>query len=102
LPQWDDAAALAALMGEQAHVIALRRLFLDELVGQCDVVEAALAGDDGDHARRILHMLRASCGFVGAARLGEAVRVLESDLRSELALQRFQQAASELLGAANA
>src|SRR3546814_1394431 len=28
---WDDAAALAALNGEQAHVDALRKLFLDEL-----------------------------------------------------------------------
>ena len=101
LPHWDDAAALSALKGEQAHVIALRRLFLDELVGQCDVVETALATDDGDRARRVLHMLRASCGFVGAARLGEAVRLLESDLRSEFALQRFQQAASELVQAAS-
>ena len=82
-------------------MIALRRLFLDELVGQCDVVETALATDDGDRARRVLHMLRASCGFVGAARLGEAVRLLESDLRSEFALQRFQQAASELVQAAS-
>jgi CheY-like chemotaxis protein len=102
LPQWDDAAALSALKGEQAHVVALRRLFLDELVAQCHVVETALAEGDGDRARRILHMLRASCGFVGAARLGEAVRVLESDLRSEFALQRFQQVASELMDATHA
>lgn len=101
LPQWDDAAALSALKGEQAHVIALRRLFLDELASQRDAVETALAEDDGDRARRVLHMLRASCGFVGAARLGEAVRVLESELRSESALQRFQQAAWELVETAS-
>jgi CheY-like chemotaxis protein len=100
LPQWDDAAALSALKGEQAHVSALRRLFLDELVGQCRMVATAVAGGDGDGARRILHMLRASCGFVGAARLGEATRALESDPRSPLALQQFQQAATELLEAA--
>jgi CheY-like chemotaxis protein len=99
LPQWDDAAALSALKGEQAHVAALRRLFLDELPAQRHVVENALAHGDAVRAARILHMLRASCGFVGAARLGETARVLEGDLRSEFALERFQQAANELLQA---
>ncbi len=101
LPQWDDAAALSALNGEQAHVVALRRLFLDELVGQRQAVETAVAAGNGDGAQRVLHMLRASCGFVGAVRLGEAARVLESDLRSELALERFRQAVRELVEASN-
>src|SRR3546814_2810457 len=43
---WDDAAALAALNGEQAHVDALRKLFLDELPDTRDGVrDAARAGD---------------------------------------------------------
>ncbi|MEO6264320.1 MAG: response regulator [Luteimonas sp.] len=97
LPQWDDAAALSALKGEQAHVVALRRLFLDELPGQRLAIDAALADGDAERACRELHKLRASCGFVGAARLGEAVRVLEGDPRSALALQRFDEAATDLL-----
>lgn len=99
LPQWDDAAALSALKGEQAHVVALRRLFLDELPGQCDSVASALATGDVPRATKALHMLRASCGFVGAARLGEAVRVLEADPQSAIGLQRFNDAATDLLDA---
>ena len=101
LPRWDDAAALSALKGEQAHVVALRRLFLDELAGQRGAIESALAAADTSRAGRTLHMLRASCGFVGAARLGEAVRALESDLQSASARRRFHEAASELLETAN-
>lgn len=97
LPAWDDAAALLALKGEQAHVMALRRLFLGELAGQCRAVENAVSDGDSRSAGQVLHMLRASCGFVGAAQLGEAARVLESDLRCEFALQRFMQAANDLL-----
>lgn len=101
LPRWDDAAALSALKGEQAHVVALRRLFLDELAGQRGIIESALATADGGRATRTLHMLRASCGFVGAARLGEAVRALESDLHSASARQRFHEAARDLIETAN-
>jgi CheY-like chemotaxis protein/HPt (histidine-containing phosphotransfer) domain-containing protein len=100
LPNWDDTAALAALKGEQAHVDALRRLFLDELPAQRQAVLAALAAGDIERAGRDLHRLRASCGFVGAARLAEAVRGLESEPRSDGALQRFDDAAGDLLAPA--
>jgi CheY-like chemotaxis protein/HPt (histidine-containing phosphotransfer) domain-containing protein len=97
LPDWDDNAALAALKGEQAHVAALRRLFLDELPQQRDAVDGALGEHDAPRAQRTLHMLRASCGFVGAARLAAAVRDLESDPRSALARERFRDAVDDLL-----
>jgi CheY-like chemotaxis protein len=97
LTDWDDAAALSALKGEQAHVLALRGLFLADLAQQRDTVVQALHDADVPRAQRILHMLRASCGFVGAAKLGDAVRALESEPRSTLALDRFQAAASALL-----
>ena len=100
LPNWDDDAALAALKGEQAHVDALRRLFLDELPAQRQVVVAALAAGDVERAGRELHRLRASCGFVGAARLGAALRMLETEPRSDIALQRFDEAAGDLLAPA--
>ena len=97
LPSWDDAAALLALKGEQSHVIALRSLFLEELRGQCDTIERAFADGDVPRAVRTLHMLRASCGFVGAVRLAEATRVLEADPRSQVALGRLTSAARDLL-----
>jgi CheY-like chemotaxis protein/HPt (histidine-containing phosphotransfer) domain-containing protein len=100
LPNWDDAAALAALKGEQAHVDALRRLFLDELPAQRQAVVTALAAGDIERAGRELHRLRASCGFVGAARLAEAVRTLETGPHTNVALQRFDEAAGDLLAPA--
>lgn len=97
LPPWDDAAALSALKGEQAHVVALRRLFLDELHGQCHAIERAIVDGDIPAARGVLHRLRASCGFVGAAQLGEAVRRLEGAPRAGKVLQQFREAAGMLL-----
>lgn len=100
LPDWDDAAALAALKGESAHVAALRRLFLGELPGQRQAIAAALAAGAVDRAGSELHRLRASCGFVGAARLGAAVRALAAEPHSGTALQRFEEAVDDLLAAA--
>jgi DNA-binding response OmpR family regulator len=99
LPPWDDAAALSALKGQQAHVVALRRLFLDELPGQCLAVERAIAHGDTATAGGELHRMRASCGFVGAVQLGEAARRLETDLRPGLLLDRFRDAADALIAA---
>lgn len=79
-PLWDDAAALAALNDNREHVSALRKLFLDELPGvRARIVDPAARGD-------ALHRLRASCGFVGAARLDAAVRTLQES-ETEAALQ---------------
>jgi len=97
LPPWDDTAALSALKGEQAHVVALRRLFLDELHGQCHAIERAIVDGDIPAARGVLHRLRASCGFVGAAQLGEAVRRLEDAPRTGMSLQQFRDASAILL-----
>lgn len=79
-PLWDDAAALAALNGNAEHVAALRRLFLEELPGQRSRIADAGTRED------TLHRLRASCGFVGAARLDAAVRRLQES-KSEAALR---------------
>ena len=97
LPSWDDAAALSALNGQHEHVQALRKLFLDELPAQRRSIAGAAANGDLAAMRSTLHRMRASCGFVGAARLDEAVRTLESDLHCASALQRFHEAAGDLL-----
>ena len=98
LPVWDDEAALAALNGERAHVDALRRLFLQELPGQRLAIDAARAAGDGEGAAAVLHRMRASCGFVGAARLADAVRTLEADFEAPAALRRFDEAVEDVLG----
>lgn len=92
-PDWNDAGALAAL-GEPSHVGALRNLFLAELPAQRERI--ALAGCDD--ARVDLHRLAASCGFVGADRLGEAVRALQAHPRDADAMQGFLAAAEALIG----
>lgn len=94
---WDDAAALAALHGQQGHVEALRRLFLGELPGARDTVAAAIHDDDAAALQAALHKLRASCGFVGAARLGAAVALLQQAADARACLPRFLAAAQDTL-----
>ena len=90
LPVWDEDAALAALNGNREHVAALRQLFLEELPGMRPRIV------DAESRRDTLHRLRASCGFVGAARLADAVQALQAGF-SEPALQRVLDALRETL-----
>ncbi|MFT4178048.1 MAG: response regulator [Thermomonas sp.] len=94
---WDDAAALAAVGGQQAHVDALRGLFRQELPGQCARIAAAFDARDHAAMRAELHRLAASCGFVGAARLGETVRGLLAAPDDGDALGAFLSAVDALL-----
>lgn len=89
---WNDDAALAALNGQQNHVTALRQLFLSELPQQHDGVMSALHRGDLAEARKILHQLKASCGFVGATRLKTAVETLDRTPADADAISTFVQA----------
>ncbi len=97
LPDWDDAAALRALNGHDAHVATLRQLFLEQLPSQRDAISTALAAGDTCQARQELHRLRASCGFVGATRLGSMVQALECEPACAQAFGCFQAAVAGLL-----
>lgn len=88
---WDDAAALRALNGNRDHVAALRSLFIAELAATAGRVAAAARSGDSAVLRSELHRLHASCGFVGAFRLGSAARALER--RSDDAALRCFEAA---------
>ncbi len=96
LPNWDDGAALAALGGQRAHVDALRDLFLKELPGQRQRIDAAAALADEAAVRAELHKLAASCGFVGATRLADAVRALQAAPLDAQALRRLAFAMDDL------
>ncbi len=72
-PVWDDAAALRALNNNEEHVAQLRGLFMAELRETGAGLMAHWRNDDLDALGAGLHRLRASCGFVGAARLAAAV-----------------------------
>lgn len=77
LPLWDHQAAARAMNFNDAHIDALRGLFLDELPqAHALIVAAAREGDIATMAAS-LHKLRASCGFVGAARLAASVAALQ-------------------------
>lgn len=79
LPLWDDDAALKSLLGDRGHLEALRRMFVVEVRSMRSAIATAVRGGDLDAMRPVLHRLRASCGFVGAARLGDAAAALAAD-----------------------
>ncbi|HJR74962.1 MAG TPA: response regulator [Luteimonas sp.] len=99
---WDDESALAAMNGSQEHVTILRQLFLSELSVQRDAVFGALNRGDADAARDALHRLKASCGFVGAARLKSAVERLDAAPGDAAAADFFNEAVRRTLVADSA
>jgi CheY-like chemotaxis protein/HPt (histidine-containing phosphotransfer) domain-containing protein len=94
---WDEITALAALNGQRNHLNALRELFLAELPGVRDAVAHAVQQHDVRTLQGQLHRLQASCGFVGAARLGRAVRQLHQAPESNGAHTQFKAAVDSLL-----
>jgi DNA-binding response OmpR family regulator len=97
LPLWDDDAALRALNGHRAHVDAMRGLFAQELAQVSTRMSAALANRNTTALRDELHKLQASCGFVGAARLGAAVSGLRDAPESAGAAAQFEGALQDTL-----
>lgn len=96
-PVWDDEDAARSMGGNLAHVAALRDLFLAEL----PLTRARIA-EAGRHARPDVvlgevHKLRASCGFVGAARLASAAADLREHPTDPAALMRFDHAVEDTL-----
>lgn len=89
LPLWDQAAALAALNGNEEHVATLRRMFLEELLRQRDEIHGALHAGNQEVAKKVLHQLKASSGFVGAMRLQATVTALEKSLVDPRRLEDF-------------
>lgn len=96
-PVWDDHAALRALNGHRAHVDAMRGLFAQELPLVSLRVSVALASRDTTALRDELHKLQASCGFVGAARLGTAVVILRDAPACADATTQFEAALQDTL-----
>lgn len=93
LPLWDHEAAARAMNFNRSHVNGLRRLFLDELPHARDMITAAARVGDVAAMDAGLHKLRASCGFVGAARLAAAVAALQLQPASASHVACFEAAA---------
>ena len=91
LAGWFDLPARASPpgAGAAARRATLRAMFHAELPAQRASIESALAAGDVGAAAGVLHRLRASCGFAGAAALGAAVHALQADPLSPDALVRF-------------
>ena len=94
---WDDALALRALNGHITSVEALRGLFRTELPKQHRAIIDALEAGRVTDARDELHRLKASCGFVGAARLRGIVDRLHAAPEDRSALQAFDREVAALL-----
>ncbi len=88
-PLWDQATALAALNGNEEHVATLRRMFLEELGRQHDEIQASLQNGSQEVAKKVLHQLKASSGFVGAMRLNATAALLEKSLSDAGTLAYF-------------
>ena len=97
---WDDAQALAALGGNAAAMHAMRSLFIAELPAQVETIMRAIEQGDEDTVRAQLHRLKASCGFVGSARLLAAVRRLHDMPLDMERTRNFQEQANLTLAAA--
>ena len=91
-PLWDQATALAALNGNEEHVATLRRMFLEELGRQHDEIQRSLQNGDQEAAKKVLHQLKASSGFVGAMRLHATAALLEKSLSDAGTLADFSTA----------
>jgi DNA-binding response OmpR family regulator len=99
LPVWEQERALAAIGGSAAALAKLRGLFLAELPGQREELASAQQRGDAAAVRALVHKLRASCGFVGAARLARAVESLHAAPMDVAALRDFSFAAEDTLAA---
>lgn len=97
LPLWDYEAAARALNGNRAHVDTLRSLFALELPKSLQAIAEAGARGDGERMRAELHRMHASCGFVGALRLGSTVQALHREPASPALRDAFELAARETL-----
>ena len=98
LPLWDEGRALAALGGNREALDKLRRMFQSELPALSEQISAARSRDDPAGVRAVLHMLKASCGFVGAARMLQAVNALADAPLAADAWEDFQHAAGDVRG----
>jgi len=93
---WDQTRALAVAGGKSDIAERLRKLFLDDLEKNRAAIEAACERCDLALAGRLLHRIKAGCGFVGAARLLEATRAL-ADAPTDARLREHFNAACRAL-----
>jgi CheY-like chemotaxis protein len=105
-PVLDDTAALTALAGNPNALVQLRSLLRAELPQQLDLIRHAFGRRDAAALGAVLHRLRASCGFCGAAALAGAASALEAAIRAgrfdESALNALLQSAACLRQALDA
>lgn len=96
LPVLDEQRALRALAQNHAALASLKALFKTELPDLAERICAAVESGDRESARAVLHKLKASCGFLGAARLLEACNALDAQPDKQR-LGPFRQATGETL-----
>lgn len=97
LPIWDEGRALAALGGNREALDKLRRMFQAEIPLLREQAGEARAARDSVALRAVLHKLKASCGFVGASRLLQAVNTLFDAPLDAQPWEDFEHAAADAL-----
>lgn len=96
-PLWDEERALAALGGDPRVLDRLRVMFRVELPQVQAQLAQARSLEDLETVHALLHKLKASCGFVGAARLLQVVNQLAQSPADALAWQDFDAAVADAL-----
>lgn len=94
-PVWEQERSLAAMGGNARALATLRQLFLADLPTQRAELASAQGSGDAAAAGALLHKMRAACGFVGAARLAQAVERMSTAPLDAAALQAFEFAAED-------
>jgi CheY-like chemotaxis protein len=95
--RWDDAAAMAAVGGQQKILTALREMFISDLPKQLALIQNAYQHKDATTMKSELHKLMAACGFVGAAQLALRAKNLSAALSDENHLSAFVENAKHYL-----
>lgn len=73
-------AAIHSTFANDPDMRELIELFVSELPGRIDEIRVAASSQDAESLRRLMHMLRGSCGGYGFAELGRLAGRIEEAL----------------------
>ncbi|MEO8000554.1 MAG: response regulator [Arenimonas sp.] len=76
---WDETSALRAVGNNEKTLKALKKMFLAELPKNIKTIEQYSLVNNHQKLKAECHKLLAGCGFVGAARLSQAVKRLSEN-----------------------
>jgi CheY-like chemotaxis protein len=89
----DRKAGLRNAVGDPELYAHLLKVFVEDHGGDAEKIKGALAGGDGEQARRIAHTLKSAAALIGAEKLRRAAAVLEKLFNEQQAAGGAEKAA---------